>query len=297
MSKTTEKETLSIDKSRGLLGWFLILTFLYSTPFYWLIIQYGGIGLYIIGLMWAPGLAALTSCKAMGVSNRILGWSWGKNKYHWLSYFLPLGYVLFIYGMANALDYVAFINEKNLNQWGDVLGLNGWATEEILWMAVPVIMTITILKNISYALGEELGWRGLLAPQLLRLFPFPVAATLSGLIWFAWHLPVILWGGYNSGYETLNAQILNFGIMMVALSFPLLYIRIRSGSVWTSAIFHGAHNMALFSLVSVLFLNTDPNSKYYVGEWSIFIAITTSAIALYTWYLVHKNGLEKDNAP
>jgi len=290
MSAIGEQSILPIEKVKPLIGWFLILTAVFSAPFYYLTIKFGSIGWYIGGLMWMPGAAALVACKVVGVNNDLLGWRWGKNKWIIRSYLIPLGYFTVIYGSAHLFGIVDFLNEKTISWMGDRLGLNDWTITEIALFGIPFMAAFSIFRQTANALGEEIGWRGLLAPQLMRLFSFPVAALISGLIWFAWHLPIILWGGYNTGFENLDTQMINFAIMLTAISFPMLYLRMRSGSLWTGAIFHAAHNLMMLFVFEALFSATE-TSKFYVGEWGMITAGVTTVIALITWYLAHKNNL------
>lgn len=47
-----------------------------------------------------------------------------------------------------------------------------------------------VLSTLTLSLGEELGWRGYLLPQLLSVGRTR-ALVLVGLIWAAWHMPLI----------------------------------------------------------------------------------------------------------
>ena len=47
-----------------------------------------------------------------------------------------------------------------------------------------------VLTTAWATLGEELGWRALLVPELARRFSFTATALLSSLAWAAWHVPL-----------------------------------------------------------------------------------------------------------
>ena len=90
------------------------------------------------------------------------------------------------------------------------------------------------------ALGEEVGWRGFLLPKLVSSgarHPYLV----TGMVWAAWHLPLIAFGGF---YKTDNPLLLAlvYGIGVLAMSFLIAELRMRSGSVWVAATVHAAHN-------------------------------------------------------
>lgn len=50
--------------------------------------------------------------------------------------------------------------------------------------------------SILLALGEEIGWRGFLVPQLAKLTTFTWVAIISGIIWALWHFPLAIMGMY-----------------------------------------------------------------------------------------------------
>src|SRR5215217_5612259 len=47
-----------------------------------------------------------------------------------------------------------------------------------------------VIFTLTFSLGEELGWRGYLLPQLLSI-GWTRAMVLVGLVWAAWHMPLI----------------------------------------------------------------------------------------------------------
>jgi uncharacterized protein len=64
-----------------------------------------------------------------------------------------------------------------------------------------VVITPGLLGGIFLALGEEIGWRGLLVPQLARLTTFTKTALLSGGIQAVWHWPFVLFAGFSSAAD------------------------------------------------------------------------------------------------
>jgi hypothetical protein len=73
---------------------FLVLAFGLSSIFYWLILSAGGLdavgGLYVLGLMWSPGVAGLATRLIYQGNLQGMGWGWGETRYQTASYFLPL---------------------------------------------------------------------------------------------------------------------------------------------------------------------------------------------------------------
>ena len=115
-----------------------------------------------------------------------------------------------------------------------------------LVLAVQVISGIVLapLFNMLLAIGEEAGWRGFLFPALQGFLSKKAAAVASGLIWGAWHAPLIAMG-YNYGSDYPGFPVAGIAMMMVACAAFgtfLCYLREQSGSVWTCALAHGAFN-------------------------------------------------------
>lgn len=96
--------------------------------------------------------------------------------------------------------------------------------------------------NALAAVGEEIGWRGWLLPRLMPLGTVP-AIVISGVVWGAWHAPLLLLGYNYAGASGWLAIACMCG-MCVAIGAILSWLRLRSQSVWPAAIGHGAINAA-----------------------------------------------------
>jgi hypothetical protein len=78
----------------------------------------GGRFWFVLGLMWCPGVAGLATRLIFQKTLRGVGWRWGKWKYQWASYLIPLMYPAVVYGRARILQlvrtrYVGF-NDRHL---------------------------------------------------------------------------------------------------------------------------------------------------------------------------------------
>jgi len=81
-----------------------------------------------------------------------------------------------------------------------------------------------------YAAGEEIGWRGYMLTRLIDA-DVPAPILVSGIVWAAWHMPLILTGQYASGpHPTLSAIF--FTIDITAWAVVIAWLRLSSGSVW-----------------------------------------------------------------
>ena len=115
------------------------------------------------------------------------------------------------------------------------------------------------------ALGEEIGWRGFLYPQLKEKFGRKKGWLLGGAIWGAWHWPLIWLIGYEYGAATGNEAgylgfpivgMLLFCVITVGLGILHDYLYEKSESIWVPAIFHGAFNAAATIPFTVCLANT-----------------------------------------
>jgi membrane protease YdiL (CAAX protease family) len=107
------------------------------------------------------------------------------------------------------------------------------------WISLGLGLIAGVTVNAVAALGEELGWRGLLLSELEPL-GFWRCSALIGLIWGFWHAPLILHG--HNYPEHPWAGVLLMTAMTVLLSPLMGYLTIRANSVLAPAVFHGTFN-------------------------------------------------------
>ncbi len=123
----------------------------------------------------------------------------------------------------------------------------------------PALWAILILQMIAIGIpaatiitwGEEFGWRSYLQIRLLAKRP-ALAAVVTGLIWGMWHYPLILLGYEH--YENIGVGLLVFPISTILLSIIFGWLRLKTCSIWSSSIAHGATNSFGVSLTLLLFL-------------------------------------------
>lgn len=249
---------------------FLILTFVLSAIYYYLIISAGSLsaggGWYTVGLMWCPGLAGLITTAAYQRNLRGLGWGWGKTRYQVLSYFLPIGYAAVIYTVV----------------W--IVGLGG-IDREFTTNIVSFIVVGTVLSSVA-ALGEEIGWRGFLVPRLARMTTFGKTSIISGLIWSVWHWPILLFADYNAGTAWWWA-LLNFTVMVTGISFAFSWIRLASRSVWTAMFLHASHNLYIQGFFDPVTTDTG-NTEWVIGEFGAGLSLVSLVVAYVFWRLRHR---------
>lgn len=101
--------------------------------------------------------------------------------------------------------------------------------------------------NALAALGEEIGWRGLLLTELSPL-GFWRLSGITGVVWGIWHAPIILQG--HNFPEAPVAGVLVMTVATTAVSPVYTYLTVRAESVLAATFFHGSFNgLGALSLV------------------------------------------------
>jgi uncharacterized protein len=180
---------------------FLGFTAAFSSIFYFLIAKSGHSGgslvNYVGSLMWCPGLAALVTCKYLGRNLSTLGWNWGKTRYQVACYLIPLAYGAASYAFVWLSGFGGFYNKPFVDLVSKDLGLGPmppWLTISLYFLFTA---TISVITGLATVLGEEIGWRGFLVPELAKQHGLATTAILSGVIWAFWHYPLLLLGDYH----------------------------------------------------------------------------------------------------
>jgi uncharacterized protein len=109
-------------------------------------------------------------------------------------------------------------------------------------------------------IGEELGWRGWLLPELMRRFSLARTFIIITFFWGSWHLPI-----FFSPTEFLFPWI----IILISLSFIMmwLYIRIK-GNILFLAITHAAFNAPVVFIENRLREIAVPDNSFMQG-WQL----------------------------
>lgn len=268
---------------------YLVLTFALSSIFYWQIVGLGRMKMALVfGLMWCPGVAALITRLVFQRNLRGFGWGWGRTRWQVLSYVLPPAMALVVYGLVWLTGIGGFSGE----------GVMGGITQEIgVSLPLPAVLallaTLGFLPGAVFALGEEIGWRGLLVPELARMTGFTNVALISGAVWAVYHYPLILFSDYTSGAPRWYA-LLVFTWMVIAASFIYAWFRLKSGNVWTAVILHASHNLFVQEIFDPLTVDRGM-TKYITTEFGAGLAVTYTLAA---WYLWRRRGeLPQDAYP
>jgi membrane protease YdiL (CAAX protease family) len=143
------------------------------------------------------------------------------------------------------------------------------------------LATVGLIGSVSSALGEEIGWRGFLLPRLTTRFGFTLGCLVSGAIWALWHYPVIIGSGYEAGTEKIY-ELACFTVMVVAVSFILGWVRLKSQSLWPCAILHASHNQFIQGIFDPMTAQKG-HVLYVTTEFGIGLVVTTTIAAIWFW--------------
>ena len=273
-----------MDRPLRRIGLFLALTILISSIFYALIAFNGhvggGNGTYELGLMWSPALAALIASHLSGLSLQHLGWSWGAWRWQWIALGIPLAYtaiaygVIWLTGLGGVPDLTFIVKTRESLGWTgapDCLVVGGYFL---------LIASAGMVMSVAFALGEEIGWRGFLAPHMTEVFGFKAGAVLTGIIWAAWHMPLVFLADYNSATQEWFG-VSCFAVLMIAMSIIMSWLRLTSGSLWTAALFHASHNQFIQVFFTPITSARRKMTAYAVDEFGFVLPIVVLICAAF----------------
>jgi CAAX protease family protein len=268
---------------------FLVLTFGLSTIFYVKILQGGeGIEPWLLPLMWCPGMSAMITKLIFDRNLKGLGWKPGPARWLGLAYVLPILYGAAVYGITWLTRQGGFTTQVVGEILSQGLGMAGASSAQIVTVYTLLLATFVFLKSgLPGALGEELGWRGFLFPELGRLTSFTTASVIGGIVWALWHLPLILFADYHSSAPIAFVAVMFF-ISCICRSFLQNWFRAKSGSVWPSVILHANHNI-FFNNVFDPLMRRYALTDFLVTESGILLMVIQVLMALYIW--AHRDEL------
>jgi membrane protease YdiL (CAAX protease family) len=135
------------------------------------------------------------------------------------------------------------------------------------YLSIPVFFTTLIVGG---PLTEEPGWRGFALPRMLEVQSALTASLVLGVIWAAWHLPVILTD------ETGQRPLVQYFILLTAQSvlFTWLFNNTRR-SVFLAILLH-----TMFNTAGAFFFQMYIGTDHYQQLWWIYAGLVSLAAAV-----------------
>lgn len=201
--------------------------------------------------MYMPFLGVLIAripLKGMGWKPRLNG----KIRYIFFSLWMPailsvIGGVLFFVFFPKAFDPEFTTIRLQLEQVGALEQFESQGITIPMYLVITSIQAITFVPfiNMFAALGEEVGWRGVMYSYLKDKLGLIKGRVLGGAIWGCWHFPVMILAGYEYGKEYIGAPVLGpivFCISAIVMGILLDYVYEKTETIWMPSLMHGAIN-------------------------------------------------------
>lgn len=154
----------------------------------------------------------------------------------------------------------------------------GFTPQIMLWLFFVGGLTLfNIVPGIISGFGEEFGHRGFMFPALYKIKPW-FAFIGGGLIWYAWHWPLILvmpQAAIIPFYQAAaNTTILAIGSICTFIF--LAYVYVKSRSIWVTSIAHITMNntAASFSYLVIV-------KNQFLANFGLMLAMILVVVVLY----------------
>ncbi|MFA4947804.1 MAG: CPBP family intramembrane glutamic endopeptidase [Candidatus Krumholzibacteriia bacterium] len=121
---------------------------------------------------------------------------------------------------------------------------------EVQWAELPrglYRVPINLFGGLLIFIGEEFGWRSYLLEKLRPLGRWR-ALAISGVLWSAWHMPLLVLpnGIYGAGKDAAGAAAA--ALVFILLGFIIGWLYLESGSVWPCVLLHSFNNLISLEL-------------------------------------------------
>jgi membrane protease YdiL (CAAX protease family) len=182
----------------------------------------------------------------------------GRISHYFKFWLLSLGITALSYALYTLLGAVTwdFSGEVFLQRLAQQFAASGQSMQDslppgltpqtMLWIFFVGGLTVfNILPGILFGFGEEFGHRGFMFPLLYRIKPW-IGLVGGGLIWYAWHWPLLLVtppaAEYPLWQTAVSWTVLALG--SVCTFIYLAYVYVKSESIWVVSLAHIAMNNA-----------------------------------------------------
>lgn len=235
--------------------------------------------------MYMPFLGVLVA----GIKLRGMGWIphlKGKIRYIFFALWIPallsiLGGVLFFVIFPYTFDS----EFQTLNNLLEEAGALEQGITVQIYILSTTVMAVTFVPfiNMFLGLGEEVGWRGVMYPYLKQKLGVNKGRIIGGLIWGAWHWPIMILAGYEYGKDYIGSPFLGlivFCIATVMMGILYDYVYDKTNTIWLPSLIHGATNaLTIFAyLTKPEYSNMMILGPAYIGIISMIPMIVLAVI-------------------
>ena len=242
--------------------------------------------LVVAALMWVPAFATLITMRFVTHEKAsLLNLRFGPLKPYLQAAWLVSALFILVYGLTwlfglDKPDWYLVAFQEMVAKYAQGKEVSPMPSP---WVILPALYFASLLTapilNTLFAPGEEIGWRGYLLPQLMPLGK-PRAYLLLGLIWSAWHWPLI-WIGFDYGQSNFLAAILVFSGLTTGLGIFLNELTLRYKSSILAGFAHSVFNSQRLGVWGLLFPGGNPLLGGCVGLIGV---LTWLALGLWQIY-------------
>lgn len=224
--------------------------------------------------MWAPGVASVLTRVLLreGFADISLRFEVRKSALLGLAWVYPIVVLSLAYGIAWTTGLETLRHDTSYREVASLL------VRSATWWLLPSVLS---------AFGEELGWRGYMLDRLVSArVPRPI--VVSGLVWWAWHLPLVLTGQLVSGPSPLLVALALLPTIM-AFAFVAALLRAMSGSLWPAVVLHASFN-AIMDVTFDPLTAAPPGGPVWTGASGVLVALVSCAGAVTLWGSVRRRN-------
>lgn len=236
-------------------------------------------------IMWTPALAALVASLATKRSLKEIGWGIRPVKWMAFGWLLPIVYGALAYIPLWLLGLGSVPNPTFLERARLTLNMPTGSDLLVIVAAFGFITIVNLIPGMIMSVGEEIGWRGFLVPELVKNSNLKKAGLFSGIVWAIWHLPGILTSNYGAADTPLAFRLVSFAVLVISSGVIFAWLRIRSGSIWPVVIMHAVHNNVIQAFFDRITADTG-YTQYFAGEFGIALAVINLIFTFICWRLM-----------
>lgn len=227
--------------------------------------------LFLLG----PPVAALTCAWLFEKGQRTssLGLKMRPNRWWLVAIVLPIAIMVYSRGTASVLGYWVAPFTDPRTAVAALLKLNPELLPNGVVGLVIMVTLVTIASSIIFTLTEEIGWRGYLYRQWRQL-GFWRYSLVTGLIWGAWHWPMVIYFGVVFSDNRL-AGLAYYPLSTLLLAPLMTLLRDKDNSDWAPGIYHGVVNTIGIVLMNDLGRRTTPEfvTLFLLLPWLLLLGL------------------------
>ena len=158
-----------------------------------------------------------------------MGWNWGK-PWHYIASF----------ALALVIFAVPVLIEN-------LTGMHAIPAGLAFWLILGGFLTKLVITTIP-GFGEEFGWRAYLLPRLTKSLGSRKGLLLHGVIWWFWHLPVVVKIGMNTAepgtpvWVTVIVLALITAVPSIMNAILFAFVYAKSGSLAVVSVYHSMYD-------------------------------------------------------